>query len=881
MLVYNLYGFRILLLIFICIIMGTKDDILTELKHKEKSVNDLIRFLNIRCDDTPNYSLLLGAGCSITSGIKSGGQLINEWKKEIAISNNIPEDSDEFDKFFESQDWYDDRNPYSSLFERRYDLQRQRRSFVENEVANKNPSIGYAYLVKLIEQNYFNAVFTTNFDDLLNEAFYRFSNVRPVVCAHDSAISSITITSKRPKIIKLHGDYLFEDIKSTLRETESLEGNMKNKFIEFSKDYGLIVVGYAGNDRSIMDILSYLLKKEEFFKNGIYWCIRKGDKNISDELKKLLWKDRVYFIQIDGFDEFMAELNKELNNGALPIDNALLSSEHQINLIKSLTSNDYVKKSASPIIQEDSKRLKKMVSHNFFEDFVKHFDFKKNKADETSYKNHLNELNQEEKNILNKIKISLMEDEIDKALGIIEEQNIEKIENKIFKIELLEMKLVVIHSKGYENQDIYKETIDKLIELNPKKNVYYYDAIKSFNDIDNKLSYIDKALIYYPNDDDLYRLKGNFMSNYYKELLNKENSKISTDDISNAYIKSINLDGSIFNTSWVDLCEWYSYLYTNDTEKKKVEISELLKRYKPQNKYNPNYLNAAYFFKEYIDDDINSLLLDGYNFAKQSDNPSWAEKSLLILIQSFLDKNKDFESIKKCFDEFENLYSPSYTYFLEKAKILSSRFDRIDEAIKILEGIEYESSTKDRLLMRLYLIKKRDEDAKKIVDKKVSGTDLLYDFYCESNQYDKACNFIKKYWQDNDIEIDDFISYSFAMLKIGKYKEVYSELKRYYDCPATCLPAIAINYFIAESKSKGTKPDERKINNKILEKKGMYGNDVIAAAYALINNKKEAFDYLRKAIKEDTLLKYSVRDWPAFEQYFDDSQFKKIVGLTN
>lgn len=443
------------------------------------------------------------------------------------------------------------------------------------------------------------------------------------------------------------------------------------------------------------------------------------------------------------------------------------------------------------------------------------------------------------------------------------------------------MKLSAIHSKGFENQDIYKETIDKLIELNPKKNVYYYDAVNSFNDIDNKLLYIDKALIYYPNDDDLYRLKGNFMSDYYKTLLNKEISKISTDDISNAYIKSINLDGSIFNTSWVSLCKWYSYLYTNNTEKKKEKISELLKRYKPQNKYNPNYLNAAYFFKEYIDDDINTLLSEGYDFAKQSDNPSWAEKSLLILIQSFLDKNKDFEKTKKYFDEFENLYSPSYTYFLEKAKILSSRFDRIDEAIKILEGIEYESSTKDRLLMRLYLIKKRDEDAKKIVNNKVPSSDLLYEFYCESNQYDKACDFIKKYWQNNNIEIDDFIAYSFAMLKLGKYEEVYAELKKYYDCPTTCLPAIAINYFIAESKSKGTKPDERKINNKILEKKGMYDNDVIAAAYALINNKKEAFDYLRKAITEDTLLKYSVRDWPAFEQYFDDPQFKKIVGLTN
>lgn len=110
-----------------------------------------------------------------------------------------------------------------------------------------------------------------------------------------------------------------------------------------------------------------------------------------------------------------------------------------------------------------------MVSHNFFEDFVKHFDFKKNKADETSYKSRLNELNQEEKNILNKIKISLMEDEIDKALGIIEELNIDKTENNIYKIELLEMKLSVIHIKGWENKDIYKETIDTLIELNPKK----------------------------------------------------------------------------------------------------------------------------------------------------------------------------------------------------------------------------------------------------------------------------------------------------------------------------------------------------------------------------------------------------------------------------
>lgn len=474
------------------IIMESAKDILFELRHKEKKISDLVRFLSIRCDETPNYSLLMGAGCSITSGIKSGTQLINDWKKEIIEYADDYDTSITSDEYFEKQNWFDERNPYSSLFEKRYDLQRQRRAFVENEVANKNPSIGYAYLVKLIENNYFNAIFTTNFDDLLNEAFYRFSNVRPVVCAHDSAITSITVTSKRPKIIKLHGDYLFEDIKSTLRETESLEGNMKNKFIEFSKDYGLIVVGYAGNDRSIMDILSFLLKKEEFFKNGIYWCIRKGDENISDDLKKLLWKDKVFFIQIEGFDELMAELNKRLNKGVLPIDNAILSSEHQIKLIKSLTSNEYVEKSNSKIIQEDSKRLKKMVNHNIFEDFFKHVDVKKEKKDNTTRKDSSSKISEEEKKTLNKVRILFLEDETEQAYKLINEQKLEDSDNSSYKAELLEMKLALLHNMNLENNIEYKQTIDSLIAIKPNTEMYYIEAVNSFPEIKDKIEYIIK-----------------------------------------------------------------------------------------------------------------------------------------------------------------------------------------------------------------------------------------------------------------------------------------------------------------------------------------------------------------------------------------------------
>ena len=45
--------------------MYTLTEIREELKIKERSVNDLIRYIKTRTDYNPNYSLLLGAGCSV------------------------------------------------------------------------------------------------------------------------------------------------------------------------------------------------------------------------------------------------------------------------------------------------------------------------------------------------------------------------------------------------------------------------------------------------------------------------------------------------------------------------------------------------------------------------------------------------------------------------------------------------------------------------------------------------------------------------------------------------------------------------------------------------------------------------------------------------
>lgn len=261
----------------------------------------------LKTTSNPNFTLFLGAGASVTSGVRNASDLIEEWRNtftEMYPSNKI-----------EDQSWYDTATEYSELFEHLYDQPSQRREFIESCVKDAVPSWGYIYLANLLKNKIFNTIFTTNFDDLINEACYSFStDLKPLVSAHDSSISSVRLTSPRPKIIKLHGDFLFDNIKNTVRELESLEDNMRSKFKQYASEFGMIVLGYSGNDRSIMETLNTLLRYDQNFPHGIYWCIRKGTdfSKFSKDLEELTRFPRFHLIEITGFDEFLADVHNDL-----------------------------------------------------------------------------------------------------------------------------------------------------------------------------------------------------------------------------------------------------------------------------------------------------------------------------------------------------------------------------------------------------------------------------------------------------------------------------------------------------------------------------------------------------------------------------------------
>jgi tetratricopeptide (TPR) repeat protein len=112
---------------------------------------------------------------------------------------------------------------------------------------------------------------------------------------------------------------------------------MRDKFMEFAREFGLIVIGYSGCDKSVMDLLDVLVRSPQFFKHGIYWCIRKGVVPCN-RLRQLLRNDRVFWIEIDGFDEVLAALCNHLD---ISLPTAIVSPhEVAINRVINLVSSE-------------------------------------------------------------------------------------------------------------------------------------------------------------------------------------------------------------------------------------------------------------------------------------------------------------------------------------------------------------------------------------------------------------------------------------------------------------------------------------------------------------------------------------------------------------
>lgn len=315
----------------------------------------------------PNCALLIGGGCSYSSGIPltwgmveifrmrsflmeeviGGGTLLTDkspgldsrimekvteckeaydayvLKKETQLRQRMEKDKDRYlailKDVVDNPTWeeygdacYND-TLYGFWFETYSEEPLRRYQLIEETLKGKEPLGAYILMAYLMKSGLINNVYTTNFDDLLHDAivYYTYEKVR--MYADDETSRFISVFADEANIIKLNGDYRYAIEANSLENMYEMAHRIHQKFTELLLDIDLVVLGYGGADHSIMSNLVKLKAERPF---GLYWC-GMNPAGVHWRVAQLINNTpNSYYIKIDGFDDFTARLFTQY--GALP-----------------------------------------------------------------------------------------------------------------------------------------------------------------------------------------------------------------------------------------------------------------------------------------------------------------------------------------------------------------------------------------------------------------------------------------------------------------------------------------------------------------------------------------------------------------------------------
>ncbi len=325
----------------------------------EVDAGQLARYLKDNRVNGDKYSFLLGAGASRSSGIRTGAELANEWYKELE-EDMSPE---VFRQWCEEEN-IDSEQPrgeyYSKIFNKRFeDSLVGGYEYLKKEMADKTPSLGYYILAQVLTKEQHSLVVTTNFDNLLEDAIRRFTPKTPLVIGHEALAEYAMNHRDRPIIMKLHRDLLLEP-KNTEEETKMLAEQWKKALKPVLSSSHLIVLGYGGNDGSLMDYLQSNRDKESSSPKKIYWCLRK-EKELPPKAKELLDPSKDRIVRIENFDDFMYLLYDRLGYEELKDLDTIATTPPPHKLLETLHNN----------VVQLHKEMQRVFEHNRSKNFEK------------------------------------------------------------------------------------------------------------------------------------------------------------------------------------------------------------------------------------------------------------------------------------------------------------------------------------------------------------------------------------------------------------------------------------------------------------------------------------------------------------------------------
>ena len=253
-------------------------------------VKNLANLMKLKRDQGERFALMLGAGASMSSGVKRTPLLMQELLEKYGQDlNGTSRLEDKFDAL-----WRRTSNA-------------DRRKFLQPYLDHQ-PSAGYSKLATLIEAGYFDLALTFNFDDLVEKALNNigFSDFKRIIRGEtidDEMQPLVDARQPRFKLLKLHGslessDHFPFDV-NEMNEYPAAVGSLVSRIT--SRD--IIITGYGFKDVCVIRAFAG--------RGGTVVCV--NPSGVPRELRGFLRDRRSddWSIESD-FDSFFAELYQEL-----------------------------------------------------------------------------------------------------------------------------------------------------------------------------------------------------------------------------------------------------------------------------------------------------------------------------------------------------------------------------------------------------------------------------------------------------------------------------------------------------------------------------------------------------------------------------------------
>lgn len=315
-------------------------------RSKILSTERLAQMIRESNENGQRFCFILGSGASVESGIPTGNTLEMRWmdclmgeqedqgtpamdaEETRRIAEALQEENGieyRFDDIVKA--WQKAKKQGSGLSSKYYfDIYKLRfyassrngYSYMEKLMERCEPSLGYHTLAMLLtETNLNNLVITTNFDSLVEDALFLYTDKKPLVISHESLTDYIEANIQRPIIAKVHRGLLYAPFNSP-ETTNRLKEEWRKALGYAFSNYTPVVIGYAGGDHSLM---AYLKEKATVMRNGVYWCYLGKEEDAAAlperSIQKFVQDKGGYMVAIDGFDALMVEIGKALYGDAI------------------------------------------------------------------------------------------------------------------------------------------------------------------------------------------------------------------------------------------------------------------------------------------------------------------------------------------------------------------------------------------------------------------------------------------------------------------------------------------------------------------------------------------------------------------------------------